>query len=490
MKRGMRLQPEDRRFFELIGQLIFSNPFSTEQAEVRAALGDQVRFGEGPFDHALTGIDPLLRERLARLAQSGLKRIEQVSGGDRRLLGYAFLFDIYHAHAKAFDQLIQRQLRTDDQSVAVPFADELIARLRERGFVDQEVARYIALFYQFRRGFYFIARELVGDATCMKQLRQALWNAIFTHDVRIYGEQLWDRMEDFSILLLGPTGAGKGTAAAAIGRARLIHFDLSTRRFLGSFTRGLVATNLSEFPESLIESELFGHRKGAFTGAIDHHQGLLQRCQRHGALFLDEIGEVAPQVQIKLLNVLQDRRFTAVGSHETQRFSGRVIAATNRTLAELLGEGRFRLDFFYRLSSSIITLPSLRERLDQQPEELDRLVSLLLGRMIGSPDDALCKRITDRLRADLPQGYAWPGNVRELEQAMRRILLGGGYQPFEMVSEQSDWQRRLAEGDLTMAEVQCHYCRQLYRQLGSYERVGQKLGLDRRTVRKYLGQGG
>src|SRR5205823_10438393 len=132
-----------------------------------------------------------------------------------------------------------------------------------------------------------------------------------------------------------------------------------------SFMRGFIALNLSQFPETLIESELFGHRKGAFTGAVETHEGVLARCSPHGAIFLDEIGEVTAPVQIKLLQVLQERTFCPVGSHEPVRFRGRVIAATNRSLAALRAGELLRADFFYRLCSDLIEVPPLRQRFEE-----------------------------------------------------------------------------------------------------------------------------
>src|SRR5262249_37326051 len=145
-----------------------------------------------------------------------------------------------------------------------------------------------------------------------------------------------------------------------------------------SFEASFVSINLSQFPEALIESELFGHKKGAFTGAVEGHAGIFERCSPHGAIFLDEIGEASIPVQIKLLRVLQERHFSQVGAHEQRRFSGRVIAATNRSLDALRAEGKFRDDFYYRLCSDVIEVPSLATRLREDPSELDRLIAFIL----------------------------------------------------------------------------------------------------------------
>jgi len=336
----------------------------------------------------------------------------------------------------AFDRLIERELAHAGQPQPVPFAPKVLDDLTARGFEREEALRYFALFFQLRRAYYFIDRALVGPSPSpspspsMAELRRGLWDSVFTRDARLYDRHLWSRMEDFAILLLGETGTGKGAAAAAVGRSGFIPFDPSRGRFAHDFDEAFVATNLSQFSPALLESELFGHRKGAFTGAIDHHQGLFEPCRPHGTLFLDEIGELDQAVQIKLLKVLQERRFTPVGSHEDHRFSGRIIAAANRSLAALQGQGGFRDDFYYRLSSLVLTVPPfLRQRIAECPAELEQLVALLLRRMIGSADPALTRHLLDTLRRDLPADHPWPGNVRELEHAIRRILLSGHYRP-------------------------------------------------------------
>ena len=296
-------------------------------------------------------------------------------------------------------------------------------------------------------------------------------------------------MEDFSTLLVGDTGTGKGAAAAAIGRSEFIPYVPKARRFAANFAASFISINLSQFPETLIESELFGHRKGAFTGAVEHYEGLFARCSAHGALFLDEIGEVSIPVQIKLLHVLQDRSFTPLGSHERKRFAGRIIAATNRPLDELRTTGRFRDDFYYRLCSDIIRVPTLRERIEERPRELDDLVQLIVARIAGEDGAGFAALVMESIARDLPRDYPWPGNVRELEQAVRRILLTGHYNG-DLTSPAASEEEQLAEsmqaGRLSAEELLRGYCTMLYRRLGTYAEVAERTGLDRRTARKYI----
>jgi transcriptional regulator with PAS, ATPase and Fis domain len=356
------------------------------------------------------------------------------------------------------------------------------------GFPEERAIHYFVMFFQLRRAFYFILESLAGDCDSMRRLRQALWNNVFTHDMRGYDAALWNRMEDFSTLLLGETGTGKGAAAAAIGRSEFIPYLPEQRRFAANFAESFIAINLSQFPETIIESELFGHRKGAFTGAIDRHDGVFERCSPHGALFLDEIGEVSIPVQIKLLQVLQERTFTPLGGHEKKRFFGRVIAATNQRLDRLRRDGRFREDFFYRLCSDVIEMPTLRQRIAESPAELEQLVRLLVTRVAGDQARDLAPFVMEALERDLPQGYAWPGNVRELEQAVRRILLTGRYagEVANAAGEDDLLVGKLHAGALTAEELLARYCALLYRRLGTYAEVAKRTGLDPRTSRKYI----
>ncbi|WP_303720868.1 sigma-54 dependent transcriptional regulator [Malonomonas rubra] len=484
MSRSEKLKTEDRQFFQLVSKAAFSNPFGEE----RAALDKQLAgLTGGSKKELLEAALESVRDRVRILEKAGRGNLALYEGGDRTCLAMGLLFEQFHRYLNAFDQLIQKQLHEGNEPCAVPFSGELLTRLREYGFKSEEARHYFAFFYQLRRAFFFID-QLVGQSHSIQKLRCALWNNIFTHDVRRYEAQLWNRMEDFSTLLLGETGTGKGAAAAAIGRSGYIPFDEKRGRFAESFTRNLISTNLSQFPESLIESELFGHKKGAFTGAIDNHLGILGRCVPHGAIFLDEIGDVSVPVQIKLLRVLQERTYTPVGSHENIPFRGRIIAATNRSLDELRRAGNFRDDFYYRLCSDVIEVPSLRQQLSEDPASLDALLAHLLMRILDNVEPGLVQSIRQSLLHDLPIRYCWPGNVRELEQAVRRVLLNGSYtgDPFANSTGEGNLQALADAGEMNAQELLTLYCRQLHQRFGTYEEVARRTQLDRRTVKKYI----
>ncbi len=485
-----KISAGDREFFGALADVVFGNPFSARRSELIVRLapgappGDLITDREALARVVQPRLDPWLRD-----GGAALRRLPEA---DRRLVEPAGLYVCYHRAVPQLDALIERQAGKGGEPLAVPFADEVIGDLVRVGLSEERAVRYLALNFQLRRCFYFIFRSLAGDCESMRRLREALWNNIFTHDMRSSEAALWNRMEDFSTLVLGETGTGKGAVAAAIGRSGFIPYVAERHRFAANFTETFIAINLSQFPETLIESELFGHRKGAFTGAIDHHEGVFERCDAHGALFLDEIGEATIPVQIKLLQVLQERTFTPVGGREKKRFSGRVIAATNQPLGALRREGRLRNDFFYRLCSDVIEVPTLRQRIAESPAELEQLVRLLVSRIAGAEVPELVAAVLEALDSGLPRGYSWPGNVRELEQAVRRILLTGRYAG-DIADAAPNYEDLLAQqlkaGQLSAAELLGRYCALLYRRLGTYAEVSKRTGLDPRTTRKYVQAG-
>lgn len=227
---------------------------------------------------------------------------------------------------------------------------------------------------------------LVGDAPAMHELYDA---------IRAFAPMPWP------LLVLGETGSGKE------GVARAIH-ELS-----GRGAKPFIAINCGAIPENLAESTLFGHERGAFTGADRQQPGTIERVQG-GTLFLDEVGELSAAVQVKLLRLLQEGTFERVGGQRTMRFDGRVVAATHRSLDDPEARGAFREDLYYRLAACVIRVPALRER----PGDIELLAHHLLERALAE--------LPGRARLDLPQPTVralerrgWPGNVRDLENAIR-----------------------------------------------------------------------
>ena len=456
----------------LISQATFANPFGDERWTLDAQLAGTSPSSADVVDRAVAEV----RSLRARLGP-----IDEYEGEEATLVEHALLFDAFHRFADDFDALIDRQRRSDEPS-AFPQHREVARVLTAGGWPRPRLGRVFELFYQLRRGFSFI-RVLVGQSASMRRLREALWNQLFTRDVRRYEAHLWDRMEDFSLILLGETGSGKGAAAAALGRSGFIGWDDGTGTFRESFRRTFVPLNLSEVPGTLLESALFGHEKGAFTGAVRRTEGALARCPAHGMIFLDEIGEIGPAAQVKLLRVLQERTYTPLGSHQSKLFRGRVVAATHQPLDSLRESGRFRDDFYYRLCSDVVEVPPLRRRLAEAPDELGELLEVLTARIAGSA--ALAPMVAEAIGRDLPEGYGWPGNVRELEQTIRRVLITG-----HCVSPQGPAARDpfgpARSGALSARELLDVYCAELYRRHGTYEAVAKLTELDRRTVKKHV----
>ncbi|GAC1618681.1 MAG: hypothetical protein NVS9B13_06900 [Candidatus Acidiferrum sp.] len=211
---------------------------------------------------------------------------------------------------------------------------------------------------------------------------------------------------DIPVLILGESGTGKEVLA------RLIHSRSlrAQRRFL--------KVNCAALPGSLLESELFGYEKGAFTGAIRCNPGKFEFCDS-GTMLLDEIGEMPPDLQAKLLHVLQDRAFSRLGGHQSIKVDVRIIAATNVDISEALDSGKLRQDLYYRLNAFILRLPPLRSRPDEIPLLLDHFIKKFRADYDFQPSPISRKLI------DACMDYPWPGNIRELQNFAQRLLIQG-----------------------------------------------------------------
>jgi two-component system response regulator HydG len=209
---------------------------------------------------------------------------------------------------------------------------------------------------------------------------------------------------DSSILIVGETGTGKELVAKAI--------HAKSNRSHGPF----IAINCGAIPDTLLESELFGHQRGAFTGAIHGRKGFLE-VVTGGTLFLDEIGEISPKMQVDLLRVLEERKITRIGDRQPIDVDFRLISATRRDLEKKIAEGTFREDFFYRVNVIMIPIPPLRERKEDIP--------LLVQHFLEKYSHETAKRVdhVDRPAMALLKNYDWPGNVRELENAIERAVV-------------------------------------------------------------------
>ena len=270
------------------------------------------------------------------------------------------------------------------------------------------------------------------------------------------------------VMLLGETGTGKELVARAI-------HGLSLRK-----NRALVKVNCAALASNLIESELFGHEKGAFTGSQSRHLGRFE-VANGTTLFLDEIGELPLELQPKLLRVIQDCEFERLGSSHTIKVDTRIIAATNRNLGEEVRKGRFRDDLWYRLNIFPITVPPLRDRMEDIPLLVDFYVKKISKRM-GKTIEIIPSSVMDALK-----NYHWPGNVRELENVLERAVINSSGPKLRLVDELKKPYKDLMKTQKTLEEIEReHIVRTLEQanwKVSGKNSAAEILGLNRSTLR-------
>lgn len=441
--------------------------------------------------------DPVLRaiqreaEAQMKKAQERLTRGERVSEPERELVRGVALYVLYYRHEQAF----YREISADRASPTIDFYD---AFCNDFGALFERVGppswastpeRLFAIFFQSRRAFHFVYHRILGTSRAAASLRSSVWESVFTHEPGRYLEHLQERMHEVSTLILGPSGTGKELVASAIALSGFIGFDADRRRFSSDFRSSFHALHVAAMSKTLIESELFGHRKGAFTGAGTDRAGHLEGKSSSDTVFLDEIGELEGDVQVKLLRVLQSRTFHRLGDTRTLDFGGKVVAATNRNLSEEMAAGRFREDLYYRLCADVIRTPSLSEQLAGSLDELGHLVTVIVQRMLGSADAKLIESIICGIETSVGASYAWPGNMRELEQCVRNLLIHDRYVPVDTPSSKRGLQALFAEmqgARADMDRVMTAYSTWVYARRGSFEKAAKTLGIDRRTVSKHV----
>jgi len=487
----------DRSLAEAISRLAYCNPFLPERIECeRQALGDAFVSGGTLWDATGAPEPPPnvfgLRERAGALSERLAARLAQQpkpSAEDLQLYEDVVIYLLFARYDDDFYRLIDERAATTPVGFYRKFrqdVERLLQAPRAKIVADRDVPHLFATLFQIRRAFHYIFYNIIGNSAPIVRLRAAVWQSIFTRDMRRYRRSLYQRMGDVATLVSGPSGTGKELVAQAIALARYIPFDAERQIFVEHFAGSFYALNPSALSPTLIESELFGHRRGAFTGAVEDRAGWLEVCRPLGTVFLDEIGELDPALQVKLLRVLQTRTFQRLGDTRDRRFHGKIIAATNRDLSSEMAHGRFRKDLYYRLCSDIIVTPSLAEQLHAAAGERGALVRFLAGRVAGDAEAEPLAQETERwIDAHLGNGYDWPGNVRELEQCVRNVMIRGEYRPPRAANVSA--RRRVAEemlaGALSADELLRRYCTLVYAETRSYQETARRLDLDRRTVK-------
>jgi hypothetical protein len=436
---GPLLDPAWMPLLQPVSRLYVVTPFDREWDDL---LEDALRSGLlGDVERGLVGgplgtaKDCLSRPLASLLEEVGRRLRAGVAPTAEEIEPYRGLA-IYGLWDRFGDQL---QQLVDDNGVDVSFYDDFLRAYRAlfeqprlAGVVVPEPAHLLAIFYQARRACWFIATQIAGRSDAARRSRATIWRAIFGSDVRIYAGHLHRCVDEFPVLITGETGTGKDLAAKCLGWSRYIPFDPAARRFAAKYAEDFHVRSLVEVPADLLESTLFGHKKGSFTGAHEDRAGCLGLARANGMLFLDEIGEIPLPVQAKLLRPFQNREYVPLGETRPRSIHGRLVFATHRNLEAMIERGEFRADLYERMNGFRIHMPSLRE---MRPDGgLLDYIDLYVGAKIDDPAlrgiHALrvMRTIQDE-RAD----YEWPRNQRELKNYTERLLHGGA--PVEMPAE-------------------------------------------------------
>ena len=491
--------PGERALLEATGELTYCNPFLPERVELeRRALGPEFE-SHGEVWHAgeLSGPTPnvvRIQERLeGRLPAWRSELLDRAAPAREELQLYrdVVYYTIYNRWQAELLDLVLLPKRPGKVALWPEFeAAHALLLPPELQLRDQAPADLVfAWFFQLRRAFHFVFHSLQGSSLPVARLRAQIWQSIFSHDMRRFRRGLYSRLGDFTTLITGPSGTGKELVARAIGMSRFIPFDPRRERFVEDFRTSFIALNLSALSPTLVESELFGHRKGSFTGAVQDRTGGLEACPPLGSVFLDEIGEISRDLQVKLLRVLQTRSFQRIGDTADRRFEGKLIASTNRDPEEEMRAGRMRPDFYYRICSDLIETPSLRRQLAASPDDLAHLVRVVLSGLVGEQDlESVTAEALDWIESSLGRDYAWPGNFRELEQCVRNLLIRGSYEPAAGPASgapamTADLASEIAGLKLDAEALLRRYTTLAYFRTGSYVGAARRLGVDRRTVK-------
>jgi DNA-binding NtrC family response regulator len=508
------LSSRDLKIAEAIGQIGYCNPFLPERLGLeRAALGEDFCCADPvinlPLDADLQTIFPnfiALRERAEVLSETMRRKL--LSGAiptERELHVYQnmtlyLLYNRYLAYLNTIATTPADRSKTAQSSAAwKDFRKDFASYLQLPGLPlpkHFEARHSFAVFFQIQRAFNQIFACIIGRSMPIARLRAAVWESIFTHDMGRYARAVYKSMGSIPTLITGSSGTGKELVARAIGMSRYIEFDETSLRFKVDANSSLHSVNLSALSPTLIESELFGHRKGSFSGAVADRAGWLEVAGEQGTVFLDEIGELDLSIQVKLLRVLQSGTFSPVGDTEERKFAGKFVVATNRDLSQEMAAGRFREDLYYRLCADMIRTPTLREQIADCPDDLHCLAEFIARRVLTDlPEEsrALAKESVDWITVQMGPNYSWPGNIRELEQCVRNVMIRKSYTPVRQSpmpvdgSAHDRFARDVAAGRFTLEELIEHYVSMIYAtEECHYGQASKRLNMDWRTLKQKL----
>ncbi|HEY3741640.1 MAG TPA: sigma 54-interacting transcriptional regulator [Bryobacteraceae bacterium] len=492
----------ERTVLSAIAKLAFSNPFLRERTEYEKQALQRHFVSSGPvWSASVTAPEAAssnvvrVHQRLESLIPEVRERLDSgsVTPDEEELSIYAdcVQYMLYQRCHPDFVKASQGNRGTENWKFYKRFVADWRHFFEPGGKRIENTldpAHVFACFRQFQLAFQLIFDNIIGNSMPAARLRASAWQSVFTHDLRRYHRVLFARLHDFPTLITGPSGTGKELVARAIAGSRYVPFDPNAMRFQeASQSETFLPMNLAALSPALIESELFGHKRGSFTGAITDRQGWLETCPASGSVFLDELGEMELSIQVKLLRVIETRRFSMVGDTASRTFLGKLIAATNRDLAIEIRAGRFREDLYYRLCADQIQTPSLREQIEDSPAVLDDLILFMVRRAVGDEAERCFPEVRDWMSEHLPAQYLWPGNYRELEQCVRNVIIRRSYQPMTQQPEAEEsndpYIRQILRGELTMDELTSYYAALVYGQTSSYEETARRLKVDRRTVK-------
>lgn len=495
----------DRVVVSRIAEIVYCNPFEARRWELeRALLGDE--YLEPERYVALGDSSESLAPNLSKLTALGKALLEKARNHvvkqegpwleeDLHLYKSLVHFVVYHDVMHHFDETIERMLLGQRVEGRISYFAKCRDSLRLNFNIDdalrisvEDEGMYFAFYFQLRRAWLTIFRFVVGRSKEMTKLRSRIWQSSFTYDMRRYQRSLYNRMGDVVTLITGPSGSGKELVAQAVGLSRFVPFDPVKQEFAVDISKVFFPINLSALSPTLVESELFGHKKGAFTGALQDRKGYFEECGQYGSVFLDEIGETDPSIQVKLLRVLQTRHFQRLGDTKELEFVGKIMAATNRDLPYEIEQGRFREDFYFRLCADRVHTPSLSRLIMEADGELECLVSFIAHRVAGEKEyESLTEECCAWIRKRMGEAYSWPGNFRELEQCVRNVMVSGEYNPevFKRMADEN-LSDKASSARMSANDLLKNYAQALYREFGSYEETARILEVDRRTAKRYI----